>query len=90
MRKYGWMITEDHVDGRIGVRGPRNCPYTPEEIEAKGKEFRLYDGDGELYYEGKIVMDDNCSGFEPLDDYGMPNAGATDIRYLQGAVWRTL
>jgi len=34
--------------------------------------------DSELYYEGYLVGGDD---FEPLDDFGMPDAGATEIRY---------
>lgn len=28
--------------------------------------------------------------FEPLDDFGTPNAGCTYIQYLQGGKWSTL
>lgn len=47
--------------------------------------FNIYDDDRELYYSGRMITDDNppdeeaCGG--PLDDFGAPNAGATEIRY---------
>ena len=44
--------------------------------------FKMFDADGELYYEG---WSDDCTtekAFGPLDDFGRPNAGAIDIRYL--------
>ena len=50
--------------------------------------FRMYDDDGELYYTGVRTGESDDSGygsehgFEPLDDYGTPNAGCTEIRYL--------
>lgn len=60
--------------------------------------FRIYDDDGELYYTGLRTQtpdhDGFDDGFEPLDDYGTPNAGATEIRYLKvGSLpeeWETL
>lgn len=53
---------------------PEDEPGTP-----NGRLFRIYDDDGTLYYEGVILGD--YSGFEPLDDFGRPNAGAVDIAY---------
>lgn len=41
-------------------------------------QFALYDGDDECYY---IGMSKSNSSFDPLDDYGMPNAGCTTIKY---------
>ena len=38
----------------------------------------MYDDDDNCYYEGMIYGD--YYGFEPLDDYGMPNAGCTYIK----------
>jgi hypothetical protein len=58
--------------------------------------FRMYDDDRELYYTGVRTGqgDDHGSeeGFEPLDDYGTPNAGATEIRYYKPETgeWETL
>jgi hypothetical protein len=41
--------------------------------------WSAYDDDGECYYEGIIYG--AYSGFEPLDDFCMPNAGCTGIKY---------
>lgn len=51
--------------------------------------FRLYDDDGNIYYEG---LSDDFATFEPLDDYGTPNAGCTEIRYYNDKTkeWETL
>jgi hypothetical protein len=80
---YRWHITVDHyAEGdrpgtnanAVGMVGPRdcdpnlNCPYA----------FRMYDDDGFLIYEGFSSR----IGFEPLDDFGTPNAGCTYIKYL--------
>ena len=46
-----------------------------------GKRFSMYDDDGGLCYEGVFVGDDDATGFEPLEEFGMPNAGCTEIRY---------
>jgi len=91
--KYGWIITKDHLAEDMGsidfpprddtnVLGPRDITprlrrdlLSPEKCE----NFRMYDDDGELYYEGRITGD--YEGFEPLDDFGTPNAGCTHIKY---------
>ena len=75
-RNKSWFITKD-----LGVCN--DCENaTPEQIEEIKKthphKFRMYDDDGELYYEGYSNDD---SSFDPLDDFGMPNAGCADIRY---------
>lgn len=74
---YRWAITKDLVsDGLdVGVQGPYNL--NPELIDNE-TAFRMYDDDGELYYEGFLYGDFNCH--EPLDDFGMPNAGCTTIK----------
>ena len=89
---YAWIITKDHLaeanipegtnSNAKGVIGPRNV--TPEQVDRLhegriGEAFRIYDDDGELYYSGRIIGD--YEGFEPLDDFGATNAGATDIKY---------
>ena len=39
------------------------------------------DDDGNVYY-GGLIQGADYQGFEPLDDYGQPNAGATEIHYI--------
>lgn len=84
---YAWTITKDFItDGKsevgtncnaVGVIGPRDASLTHEEIVRQGKKFQMFDDDMELYYEGYLVGGD---GFEPVDDFGMPNAGAVHIK----------
>lgn len=80
-----WEITVDHIcDGDDnGVTGPRGCGKD----EARPHAFRMYDDDGELYYEGVSSEED----FDPLDDFGLPNAGCTDIHYKnKDGVWEPM
>ena len=97
---YSWVITKDHLattDSEPGARddagtvGPRNAPLDAEQIIAhpERKAFRILDSDGERYYDGFLVGGD---GFEPLEDYGTPNAGASDIQYREGEKdeWQSL
>ncbi len=99
MSAYGWRIDSGPEHSGSAVIGPRDIP---DDLEAaldagKGEAFKMYDDDGEHYYSGRIVGD--YDGFEPLDDYGTPNAGATEIRYRArsrgpgstgGGAWETL
>ncbi len=94
-----WTITRDHIAdpdaqpgtnaNAVGIVGPRTAKRTHEQIKAdpSGKKFLMRDDDGELYYEGVLVGGD---GFEPLDDFGGPNAGATSIEYREGNKWKQL
>jgi len=80
--KYRWEITKDHISGaatallgkQANVTGPRGCDDSITDNPAK---FAMHDDDGKLYYEGTIWG--NYDGFEPLDDFGAPNAGCTSI-----------
>lgn len=94
---YGWVITRDVLFEKgygwemeyewkdvVGTIGGQDTTFTKEEI-LKGVTFRLYDDDMNLYYEGKIVGE--YSGFEPLDDFGMPDSGCTFIRYENEKLW---
>ena len=75
---YAWTITwameglEDEV-GTVSVGDNWKGDWS------RKSEFSLYDDDEVLYYKGVIVGD--YDGFEPLDDFGMPNAGCTGIKY---------
>ncbi len=89
MPRYAWVITKDNIDTDAeGVIGPRGATMDAAEIRRDGQMFKIFDADGEFYYGGYIAG--KYSGFEPLDDYGEPNAGATEIRYrggVPGAIW---
>jgi len=95
--KYAWIIDVSHIDFENSkdftpITGPSDI--TPEQeahlIFATGQKFKMYDDDGELYYSGRIIG--NYSGFEPLDDFGTPNAGCTEIKLLNSKTnkWETL
>ena len=78
---YGWIITHDFLKGRTAkVVGPSGISLAllASLNRGEGEKFQLYDDDRILYYEGRIVGD--YSGFEPLDDYGEPNAGCTGVK----------
>ena len=87
-----WVITADHVaapgakprtnSNAVGVasRGYLDGETLP-------VEFRAYDGDGELYYEGRMQEED----FDPMDDFCRPNAGCVELRYRRGTgSWKIL
>lgn len=78
MSRYVWVIDKDLTacGEDAGVFGPRGA--TKEDLSRCTIPFQMYDDDGELYYSGR--MSEECDGFEPLDDFGMPNAGCTIIK----------
>ena len=87
---FSFAITEDHISegnerNDKGTIGPRNTTLTFDEIvnHPDGKVFKMFDDDEILYYTGVMIEDEDSSGFEPLECFGMPNAGATSIHYLE-------
>jgi len=72
------VVGDERKKTPIDVVGPRTCPPDEDDHKFKWTEFRIYDDDGELYYEG--IMNEHCEGLDPLDDFGTPNAGATELR----------
>ena len=90
----------------IGVVGPYDAPRIVAEDwgglgplmlsnrivgHPDAKRFRMFDDDGNLMYEGSILIGDEEGGdFLPLDDFGTPNVGATEIEYLENGKWTKL
>ena len=74
--KYFWTIDKDHIEG---TADGLSCNFMLDTFHPLGEQFRMFDDDEELYYEGTIWGD--YDGFEPLDDFGMPSAGCTNIQY---------
>lgn len=73
---YRWKITKDHTSGNDkGAEGPAGMDET---IKSHPARFSMYDDDGNCCYEGMLYGD--CSGFEPLWDFGVTVAGCTRIR----------
>lgn len=91
--KFGWIITEDVIDKQaVGKVGPRSATASREDILFNGQKFRMKDDDGNIYYYGKFLMNQSCSGFEPLDNFGAPFSGCTSIEYLEvnSGLWKSL
>ena len=90
--KYGWVVTRDCLESKdVRVSGPRAIPHSllARLLRGEGRKFRLYDDDDICYYHGSMLGE--YSGFEPLDDYGMPNAGCTWIALMgRNGTWERL
>lgn len=94
---YGWIIDKDYIadetadQGTLlnakGLCGPSDIPafVLADLRHGSGDAFRLYDDDGELYYQGRFIDadDDWTLEYQPLYDFGEPNAGCTMIKYKQ-------
>ncbi len=92
-----WTITKDHIAdpnarpgtncNAVGIVGAScGIRLTAQEIieHPNAKRFRMLDDDGEIYYEGYLVGDDE---FAPLDDFGEPNDGCTGIQIQVNGEW---
>ena len=78
---YYWTITKDHIDTDAVNTSSHSLPVLDDYLAAirdNPVHFSLYDDDGECYYEGMLYGD--YTGFEPLDDFGTPNAGCTKMK----------
>jgi len=86
-----WVITKDFIAAgeHVGI-------YSRDGIPALDyhQQFQLSDADGQVYYEGvaDLRYTDTEEGFEPLDNFGKPNDGCTDIAYWNSSTeeWDTL
>jgi hypothetical protein len=116
-----WIITKDKIAdaeseegtnlNAKGLTGPSTASERDvERLKAgEGKRFRMLDDDGEIYYYGRWLEEDDCteeyesgmwgqdSEFSPLDNFGAPNAGCTELQYDNGkrddkgkVVWESL
>ena len=97
---YAWLITKDCFTNDpqdpttcLGVMGPGSTDMTREDIKKHrdGVPFRMLDDDGDVNYYGIFVGDANSEdAFGPLDDYGQPGLGCTEIQYKRNGQWETL
>jgi hypothetical protein len=98
---YAWIIDTDLLavpgDSNRNLTGPSRAPAQmlhQLETTTDGDRFRMLDGDGEVYYLGRIIGGgpdaDDDAAFGPLTDFGMPDSGCTDIQYLVGTRWESL
>jgi hypothetical protein len=93
---YAWLVYHDHLDRRrVSVYGPGGVTdgQCKRLAAGEGTRFRLLDGDGILYFSGRLLGDaESEDGFGPLDDYGTPDSGCTTIQYLTPGTgkWETL
>lgn len=94
---YGWIIDTDHWPdtdspegtnaNAKGVMGPHDISHVNLKalLAGEGRTFRMLDADGEKMYTGRIVTpageEEGVMDFAPLEDFGKPNAGATEIHY---------
>ncbi len=88
-----FIITKDYIDDgeAVGTMGPRSISDEDERVlksvasgvlpeGIKATHFFMYDADGIRYYGGWYIETANSNELEPLDCFGMPNAGATTIK----------
>jgi hypothetical protein len=90
------LITEpgDGLPSRVGTMGEQT-PYLPfitepEPLPSSGLDlitFRLYDDDGELYYEGELHDDEDCMNQSSAQLWGEKDAGCTTIKVLRDGEW---
>ena len=80
---YHWMIDRAYgvcQDEKLPVHGPSDC-NVDEAFGPTAKRFLMMDDDGNIFY-GGLIQGTGYLGFEPLDDFGAPNDGCTEIHYI--------
>jgi hypothetical protein len=82
-----WIITRDFASSENG-EGNDVGKGNEEILKRNNKtKFKMYDDDDVLYYEGFMIENGGEELFNPLDDFGMPNAGCTRIDILSNGQW---
>lgn len=95
---YAWKLTKDNIcNSHRGITGPSRISdkmQTALDFEDPlpgytRVDWRLYDDDGTLYFEGFLFTKDPGSEdlFAPLDDYGEA-FGCTEVRVLNNKTKR--
>ena len=90
---YAWLITHDYIDADlVGTAGPRGITNDQELAlqEGDGTPFRMFDDDGAMYAQGLYLGPDDERMFAPLDGFGTPSLGCTEIQYVGPKGWETL
>lgn len=89
-----WEIDKDHIkdkdeEGREGVSGETWNDFGGSFDLPKGPKtrFKMYDDDGELYYEGWLHNDDECLNQLAALSYAKRDAGCTTIKVLIEGRW---
>ncbi|HID40635.1 MAG TPA: hypothetical protein EYP33_00575 [Pyrodictium sp.] len=86
-----WIITKDNIDDGEALKHWNGKEATREEAEINCVyKFRMLDDDNNIYYYGRSSDKDSEDAFSPLDDFGRPNAGCTEIQYYENGKWETL
>lgn len=85
MTQNHWIITEDFVENGEAV-GVASIGFDDAGHPELPVLFQMYDGDDNLCYEGQMVT----AEFDPLDDFGQPNAGCTKLLFDEGDGWQEL
>ena len=94
---YAWTITsckEELVGKHRNVVGPAGATMDWREIRSHPlrQRFRMLDDDGTILFYGFLVEQGEDDGFQPLDDFGQPGFGCTEIHYRprHGGEWERL
>jgi hypothetical protein len=80
-----WVITKNCLDNKHMLKKSPFC-----NTDKCIYQFRLLDADGIVYFEGLSSDCDSEIAFHPLDFYGMPGYGCTDIEYKCDGIWVVL
>jgi hypothetical protein len=97
-----WKITKDYLDpeppNRVGYGEEHTripvyavvLGYESQELpDAENKiDFRLYDDDGELYYEGILDDDEDCTNQLAALTWAEGDSGCTLIKVKRGDEWK--
>jgi hypothetical protein len=89
-----WKITRDFLaeqwsddTSSVGVEGDITVDGDPLPSVGKERTFRVWDDDGELYFEGVLNDDEDCANQMSALSWAMYDAGATTIKIRRGNAW---
>jgi len=89
MDDYGWKITRDYLNKKGNTFCRAGC-YTKgftELDKTKYIKFRCKDDDGNTYYSGVMVDNDNCDAQEDILNWSMNDAGCVLVEVKRGDKW---
>lgn len=85
----GWVIDRDYIsrENDLSRAGLTSRGWNSDISAQALVRFRLLDDDGEIYYGGSLVDDDECMSQDAALAFGANDAGCTHIQVKRDGKW---
>jgi len=88
---WGWIIDRDYITpkGEECYRVGKKTNDYFEQDQSKRIRFRCLDDDGNVYYGGWLIDNDDCDAQDSILDFTMNDAGCVEVQVKRNGEWVT-